>query len=416
MKTANRCTIVSLTNFRKGINLFSASLRITQRSWQLKKDGTADILLQVIIDRQVIKISTGLSWPPQYFDKGQGLCKPRWKGDSTANDQNIEIRQCITKANEIFFHYRTNNIYLTLDQFRIEYQNYYNRANFIDFMEAQRNKQLRAGIITKGTAENHRQTINLLKRYSPNMLMIELRKTLPKEFDAWMKKQGFENVNTRFKHHRVLRTYVNHAINEGFHHVPKIYQGFTFKETPSKISALDIDELRLIVEYYELCPEGTERKVLRRFLWSCFTGMRISDQRQFNPNWLIGNRLIFMPQKTRGDQKQVNVPLPPTAMKIFEEELREAGPDEMFKFPTPQAGNRILKDVGTRLGIQTHLCSHVGRKTCVTLIVKHFKDIHAAKEYLNHSSIKTTMKYDNVDDERKTGAANVLEKLIGGMM
>lgn len=413
MKNPLCCTIVPLTSFRLGVkSMFSASIRFVLRTWQTKKDGTCDIMLQVIINRKNLKISTGLNWPVEFFDKDQGLCKPRWKGDTTAADQNIELRQALTKANEILFHYRTSGKQLDLPTFKREFMNYYNRANFLEFMQTIRQRQLRLGVITKGTAENHRQTLLLLSRYKPNLIMADITKNFPKEFDAWMRKQGYDNINTRFKHHRVMRTYINHAINEGFPNITKAYQGFTFKEAPSKLHSLNEQELKILTEYYSQCRDGIERIVLRRFLWSCLTGMRISDVRQMTAGWVFGNRLIFIPQKTRNDAKQVNNPLPPTAIELLQEEIEHSGPDKPFHFPTPQAGNRVLRDIGSRLGIKTSITNHVGRKTCATMIVKHFRDLHAAKEYLNHSSIKTTMKYDHVDEERKLAASQVLERII----
>jgi integrase len=88
----------------------------------------------------------------------------------------------------------------------------------------------------------------------------------------------------------------------------------------------------------------------------------------------------------------------------------------MFKYPTSQAGNRLLVKIGNELNIGTKLTSKIGRKTCATIVVNESGDLHAAQKYLNHSDIRTTMRYDHVDEKRKEKASLVIENFLGELM
>lgn len=394
--------------------MFSASVKAILRTYQLHKDGTADVMIQVIIDRQKTKINTGIRWDPKFWDSGQSFCLKRTKNDTLANDNNIEIRNAISRANDIFFFYRSAYKQLTIKQFVHDYQNYYDKSDFLAFMEREIEKQVSMGIIERGTANTHRRTLQVLRQFKPQLLMTDLVKTLPREFDAWMKKYHTKNVNTRSKEHKNFRTYVNRAIDEGHDRVPKIYKGFTLLQVPAQDRALTDEELQRVVEYYLKCTEPHKLRVLRRFLFSCFTSLRISDLMRIEPSWLYENNLVFVAHKTRNRKPEKTVViLSPTALKLFKEEVESNHPKGMFNFPTPQVGNRILSKIGEELSIGTKLTSKTGRKTCATLIVKNTGDLHAAKEFLNHSDIKTTMRYDYVDMSRKVRAANAIEELLG---
>lgn len=412
MKKTIRWTIVGPRSHKEQGEVFSSSIRVLIRSNRKHKDGTCDIQIRVIINRESIKLSLGFRWPSDYWDEIQGFCKPRYKGDTQANDHNMEIRAAVGKANDILLHYRINHRSLSLEQFRKEYLNYFNRSNFVDFMT--NHIETRKNQISHGTYTNHKLALIKIMGWRPNLLFSELNKTTPHQFDAYLRKQ-YSNINTIFKFHRVFRTYINEAIKLG-NDVPSIYKGFSFHSTPSKNRAMSEEEVAKVIDYYNHCEKDEHKRVLRRFIWSLLTSMRISDQMRIEPSWVMDGRLIYVPQKTQRTGKIINIKLPATAVRIFKEEVESTGGVNMFRFPARQVGNRCLKRIGERLGLGTKLTSHIGRKTCATLVVKHLGDLHAAKEYLGHSDIRTTMAYDNVDEARKQAAANILERAVGNKL
>ncbi|MDP2187218.1 MAG: site-specific integrase [Sphingobacteriaceae bacterium] len=409
MKKRIRWTKVGPSLKRERGEVFSSSIKVLLRKNRKHKDGSCDIQIRIIINRESTKMNLGFRWLEDYWDEVTGFCKPRFKGDTQANDHNLEIRAAIGKANDILLHYRISHRSLSLDQFRKEYLNYFNRASFIDFMSS--HVEYRKNQLSHGTYTNHKLAMVKIMGWRPNLMFSDLNKTTPQQFDAYLRKQ-YDNINTIFKFHRVFRTYINEAIKLG-HDVPGIYKGFRFHSTPSKNRALSEEEVAKVIAYYNECEKEEHRRVLRRFIWSLLTSMRISDQMRIDPSWVVDGRLIYVPQKTQRTGKIININLPATAVRIFKEELAITGGVNMFRFPARQVGNRCLSRIGEKLGLGTKLTSHIGRKTCATLVVKHLGDLHAAKEYLGHSDIRTTMAYDNVDEQRKQAAANVLERAVG---
>lgn len=412
MKKRIRWTNVGPHGHRERGEVFSSSIKVLLRTSRKYEGGMCDVQMRVIISREQTKWSLGFRWPIQYWDVEAGFCKPRYKNDTQANDHNMEIRAAVGKANDILLHYRLSHRVLTIEIFKKEYLNYFNRQNFLDFMAKQ--IEVRRAELAPGTYQNHKHACVKLMGWRPNLMFTDLNKNLPAQFDSYLRKQ-YDNLNTIFKFHRTFRTYVNQAIKEGYD-VPSIYKGFTFRSTPAKTRALTEDEVALVIGYYNQCEQEEHRRVLRRFIWSLLTSMRISDQMRVQPNWVTDGRLIYVPQKTMKQGKVINIRPPKTAIDIFNEELRLTGGHEMFQHPCRQVGNRILKRIGENLGLGTKLTSHTGRKTCATLVVKHLGDLHAAKEYLGHSDIRTTMAYDYVDESRKVAAANVLEQAVGNQL
>lgn len=412
MKKRIRWTNVGPSPHRERGEVFSSSIKVLLRTSRKYEGGICDVQIRVIINREQTKWNLGFRWPIQYWDETAGFCKPRYKNDTQANDHNMEIRAAVGKANDILLHYRVTHRMLTVEQFKKEFQSYFNRASFVDFMGNQ--IEQRRMELNPGTYQNHRAAWVKIMGWRPNLMMTELTKNTPNQFDAYLRQQ-YTNINTIVKFHRVFRTYINQAIKEGYS-VPSIYKGFRFHSTPSKSRALTEDEVARVLDYYNQCTIEEHRRVLRRFIWSLLTSMRISDQMRVERNWLVDGRLVYVPQKTMKQGKVINMRPPDTAVKIFNEELQITGGIEMFRHPCRQVGNRILKRIGEKLELGTKLTSHTGRKTCATLVVKHLGDLHAAKEFLGHSDIRTTMAYDFVDEARKQAAANVLEMAVGNQL
>jgi site-specific recombinase XerC len=381
--------------------LFSASVTPDIKDWYIRKDGTSEIFLQVIIDRQVVRQFLKLYWPPDRFDK-TGLCKKRFPNDPLASDYNLIIRQEVSRINDILTFYRLAGKRLTRELFVKEYNTYYNRQDFVAFYEAKLEDRYRTGIITKITHKNQKYTLNLLRAFRPMILFNEMTANLPEEFDAWLrKKHKLTDANSRFGRHKDVRTYINLAIKEGSAGFNP-YKGYKIPKTKGKWSALTMEELTKLRDYHSsLEPTEPHARILRRFLFSCYTGLRISDLMQVDLDWLIGDTLVFMPHKTAKHGKQLKLPLNKYALEIFHQEAATVQGSALFRHPEEQVSNRILKTIQNKLEIPTRLHHHVGRETFATLFLELGGQIEMLKEYMGHSEISTTMKYVHITEARK---------------
>lgn len=155
MKKRVCCTNVGPSGHRERGEVFSSSIKALLRTNRKYEGGMCDVQMRVIISREQTKWSLGFRWPIQYWDVEAGFCKPRYKNDTQANDHNMEIRAAVGKANDILLHYRLSHRVLTIEIFKKEYLNYFNRQNFLDFMAKQ--IEVRRAELAPGTYQKRKK-------------------------------------------------------------------------------------------------------------------------------------------------------------------------------------------------------------------------------------------------------------------
>lgn len=96
--------------------------------------------------------------------------------------------------------------------------------------------------------------------------------------------------------------------------------------------------------------------VLRAFLFTCFTSLRISDVYRINSDWRVDENYIdFIPKKNHKKKKWLVVPIMPMANQFV---IDRQG--MYFNLPSEQEYNRTLKEIAEKVNIGKRLTSHVG--------------------------------------------------------
>lgn len=127
------------------------------------------------------------------------------------------------------------------------------------------------------------------------------------------------------------------------------------------------------------------------FLISCYTGLRYSDQKNFNKSKIKDGRLIVYTFKTG---KIVSIPLNQKLKELF----RLVG----YK-PVPyenQPYNRMLKAIGALCEIKEHLTCHTARHTFGTLCASAGISQEVTASLMGHNSIRTTAIYYQITGTR----------------
>lgn len=151
----------------------------------------------------------------------------------------------------------------------------------------------------------------------------------------------------------------------------------------------------------------------RAFLFSCLTGLRISDIRnldwiqveRFNGRW----RALITQQKTSR----------PTYLEIsdmafgYMGERKVAG--KVFdNLPGPTYINYPIYRWMRKAEIKKHISFHCARHTSAVMLISAGADIYTVSKILGHADIKTTQIYSDVIDRKKSDATDRVAALISG--
>ena len=146
------------------------------------------------------------------------------------------------------------------------------------------------------------------------------------------------------------------------------------------------------------------------FLFSCFTGLRVSDLEALRDGDIQreGDRVTirFKVQKTG---KCERLTLGAQAMKYLEEATglhndRKADDDRVFLLPSRHCASDVLRAWGTAAGIPFNLGYHCGRHSFAVVSLQRGTSLYTLSKLLGHSSVKMTEIYAKVVDGTKTEA------------
>ena len=204
-----------------------------------------------------------------------------------------------------------------------------------------------------------------------------------------------------------VRTYVKRTLKDGnvFDDPFKVVKVTKPETWPD---ALTEDQLQEMMKLYQdnTTPENWQL-VLRHFLFSCFTGLRISDVKSVAHDNIKGDWLVIMPKKTLRKQKTIRVPLHPMAKILIQTSL-----GHLFETFSDQYTNHLLDKIGQAARVDFKIKTHTARHTFRTLFIELGGDVVTLKDYMGHRDLGTTMKYVHISEKRKKEKINVFDKLF----
>ena len=178
-----------------------------------------------------------------------------------------------------------------------------------------------------------------------------------------------------------------------------------------KIEYLTIQELR------QLNNTPYRESVRHFFLFSCFSGLRLSDLMKMK--WTdVDKKTLTYTQTKQGNTKTHYLPLSGQALKLLKSiqayQKKELGANLPLIFghvPDKRTMNRHLKDWAVKAKLNKNIHIHVGRHTFATLALSNGVSLYTVSKMLGHSSISETQIYAEVIDSEKQKAANSIPLL-----
>ena len=187
-------------------------------------------------------------------------------------------------------------------------------------------------------------------------------------------------------------------------------------ELETRRTTLDAEEVQKLVA----TPFPSHPHVRLVFLFSCFTGLRVSDCEALLWKDISVERdkskkrihfLNICPIKTKSTSgKILKVPLTESAIAILEEVKQEKNRSEKVfcNFPTQRNARNLLKLWAAKAKIKKNVHFHVARHSFATISLTYGMDVYTVSKLLGHVNLRYTEIYAKIVDEKKR---NEIQKL-----
>lgn len=243
------------------------------------------------------------------------------------------------------------------------------------------------------------------------------------KFEAWMRKNKFEDTTMNY-YFRTLRATYNKAIESkcaNREKSPFIEYKLSRFSTKTKKRALSKENVKKILELDCSNKNGIARLAHDVFSFSYYCGgISLVDIANLTPDNIIDGRLLYERQKTHGSINLVMLDVAKTIILRYDDYQKRAG----YLFPilnnkvhiTPmQKHNRVrklcyqinkeLRKLADELGIKEDVTTYVARHSFATVLKKSGVNIGIISQALGHQDIKTTQIYlSKFDDEQVDSA------------
>jgi integrase len=358
----------------------------------LRQDGSGALFFQVIINRKKKRFGLDLAWPPNKFVDDQG-CLPRFRGDTLADDYNLIISKERARASDIFVVYRLREKPLDIYVFEKEYKSKLSKDDFIAYMAEKSKERLTKNVISALTYDQEQSTINKLKEFSDVIPFSLFHATWGYEYNAFLSKEKNNGQNTLWSEAKRIKTYLTLAKEDGIEFIDP-YARVSIRQVEGRFEALDKDQFKQLWDYYNSASIPPVHKViLRGFLFSCCTGLRIGDLRELNRDNFKDDKMSLTPEKTERYGTKINkAPLNAMAIIMLRDEMNNSG-YQLFNKYSEGYGNLMLKQICKDINIDHEVHYHIARSTFASLYDQAGGNTRTLMKFMGIRQLKTVMRY-----------------------
>lgn len=338
------------------------------------KSGKSLIYLDISDQTERIRKNTDIYIPRNSWDQK----KQRIKNNPKSEQLNLVLENIEARITTIKTAYMLQERFLSAKNLIEEFQSATPDFDFISFFRHHLDLQ----DFKKQTIKNHKAVLTKLENFSKEIPFHKMT------LEFLQKYRKFYNTNAEITYNsdlKCIKKYLNIAAKEGIKLNIRLDQ-LKVNVTSNKTVYLEPAEMKQLVKYYynefinpsHILPLGY-------FLFSCYTGLRISDVQKRSRAEILGDKFQFSSIKTDNPQF---MKLNSEARKMVE--YRE----ELFtKKLVDQKINFHLKAIATICKISKNISMHVGRHTFATTFIRNNGDLYRLKLLLGHAKIEHTQKY-----------------------
>lgn len=247
------------------------------------------------------------------------------------------------------------------------------------------------------TAKPWKNTLSHLKKFTgkQNLRFMDIDKLFCKRFSEYLVTQV--SHNSAYTYMSKLKQALYEAVDDEI--IDKNpAQRISIKQTTTKREFLTAEE------FEEVRKTDTDNiHVKNAFLFSCYTGLRISDIYNLTFSNIRKGDLIFNQTKT---SEPMNLRLHNYALNIIadQKELMKNKSGKIFDLPRYELFRRRFNKFIQMAGLDKKITFHCGRHTFATACITNDIDLYTVKELLGHKDIKHTQIYAKIINKKRDEA------------
>lgn len=366
----------------------------------VRSDGTSALYLNIYYQKRTKRLPLNISVPVDEFDKKKQRVKKSYK---YADDYNLLIEKILSDVTTIEIGYRLSGEIISIEKLIEDLYNPSLRINFIDFASKLLEHQKNNKFIEPSTYRQQKGFIAKLKRWRDPLLFSDIDKEFLLKLKSHLKHDLKNKPATIESTLKNFKKYL-HAANDKGINTKLNYKDISIGKMDGEFTFLLPSELSHLIKFYN-SPyiNGSWKNILQRYLFSCFTGLRISDIERITEDNIIENILIFTQKKTK---KLNRIPLNENAKALIEL------PHVFRGNYTREYINRELKLIAKACNIKKRLYFHSSRHTFATNYLIAGGKVHNLQKRLGHSKIETTMVYVHVVEAISNDEIKLMDELF----
>ncbi|PIE50509.1 MAG: hypothetical protein CSA38_02615 [Flavobacteriales bacterium] len=265
------------------------------------------------------------------------------------------------------------------------------KGNFIDYFKQLGSKKTNKTKIAWDNTLKH-----LIEFQGKKITFENISISWIENFIEYLKKEGLSN-NSIVTYFNKVNATLNQAVKEKIILENPIKYIDKPKKVETEIIFLTNEEVQEIIE-----TDFWNNEVKNAFLFSCYTGLRVSDIMNLQWKHIENKKIQIVQKKTKNI---VYIPLNQNAINILE--LQKHNKEFVFNLSEHHSSiNRTVKKLIKRTGIKKKVHFHCARHTFATLLVSSGVNIFTISKLMGHKDIKSTLVYAKVIDKEKQKAVD----------
>lgn len=359
----------------------------------IRKDGSAAVNLQVIINRKKKVLPTNIFVKPADWDDAGQQVRLGRKFRDEENLINVRLHEIKSRAVNILQNYNLYGREIDIKMFEREFTQADRFNDFITYV----NGIVPTLNVKPATKVAYRVMVSALHEYRSEVTFAMLTPEFLREFEHWLKeKRGLSNNTINCKYHKNIQKFIKLAIAED---IPVVNPYEKFRKSPTKTPSrdyLDHKEINNLIQLYNSgLPGARVLESLAAFLFSCLAGgYRISEIKILTDRNILGEEIVFESPKTDRTKGFRRIKLTDAGKAIL-----DGRSGRLFDMKYENYVNQDLKKIAHMAGISKRLSFHIARHTFAMQYLMNGGKVENLMHILGHSKIDTTMRYVHMHDE-----------------